>query len=47
MAEDSTPANTDGTGTARLELNPGTYRVRSFQRAALEGRNWYWDVPSP
>lgn len=42
---DSVPANTDGTGTARIELAPGDYRVRSFQRASLGGRAWYWDVP--
>ena len=44
-ARDSLAANTDGTGTARLELAPGDYRVRSFQRASLGGRAWYWDVP--
>ena len=42
---DSAAANTDGTGTARLELLPGDYRVRSYQRAALAGRAWFWDVP--
>ena len=42
---DSVPANTDGTGAARLELAPGDYRVRSFQRASVGGRSWYWDVP--
>jgi hypothetical protein len=42
---DSVAANTDGTGIARLDLDPGEYRVRSFQRASLGGRAWYWDVP--
>lgn len=42
---DSTAANTDGTGTARLDLEPGDYRVRSHQRASLGGRGWFWDVP--
>ena len=42
---DSVAATTDGTGTARLELSPGEYRVRSYQRAALAGRAWYWDLP--
>lgn len=44
-ARDSTPAGTDGTGTARIELLPGDYRVRSYQRASVGGRVWYWDVP--
>jgi hypothetical protein len=44
-ARDSVVANTDGTGTARLELLPGDYRVRSYQRATIGGRTWYWDVP--
>jgi len=42
---DSVAANTDGTGSARIELLPGEYRVRSFQRAMLGGRAYYWDLP--
>jgi hypothetical protein len=42
---DSLSADTDGTGTARIELLPGGYRVRSHQRASLGARTWYWDVP--
>lgn len=42
---DSVAANTDGTGNARVELLPGDYRVRSYQRAMLGGRAFYWDLP--
>ena len=42
---DSTAGNTDGTGTARVDLLPGSYRIRSYQRASLGGRAYYWDLP--
>jgi len=42
---DSVLATTDGTGTARLELEPGSYQVRSHQEASLGGHSFYWDVP--